>query len=100
MKSKRNIVKIFTVILVVFLSLSLFANNIAFVESIHHDCTGEDCAVCLYINACHNILKAIFLAVFGTALLSVILAKIKTFMKNTGVSVLSNPVFAKVKLSN
>lgn len=96
----KSIMKLLTVLAVLLISFSLVVSSIAVVEGINHNCTGEDCQVCLYINSCHNIFKALLFTGLQAVLLNVLILKIRLFSESLFSLKISNPVFMKVKLSN
>lgn len=96
----KSIIKLLTVLAVLLISFSLVVSSIAVVEGINHNCTGEDCQVCLYINSCRNIFKALLFTLLQAVFLNVLILKIRLFSESLFSLKISNPVFMKVKLSN
>lgn len=61
--------KLFAVILIAVLSLSVIISSAYVISEADHNCTGADCEICLTVSLCRNTLKVISLGIISFALL-------------------------------
>lgn len=67
----------------------------------HHDCTGEDCAVCMQISFCESVLRTLSqsaAAIFAAGAVVCLIVSV-SFAAKKGLSV-DSPVSLRVKLSD
>lgn len=65
-----------------------------------HECCGEDCPVCAFINICENVIKALGVVFAVVLLTGAILFVLSRFRNRMGFCRVVSPVYLKVKLSN
>ncbi len=95
-KAKRAAVATAIVLLFAMLFSVLFI-----VHETGHKCTGEDCHVCMKIDACENALKNITGAVAAAAALAVVCyVFVRSLLPVHNFCAASSPVTLKVKLSD
>lgn len=98
MRRTRLMALLFGVLLITVLLSSVV---IAAVEA-EHECTGEHCPVCHWIDVCENALKQlsfVLVAAFATAMF-LRLVPLCAVWRRAGPGIRFNPVTLKVKLSN
>jgi hypothetical protein len=69
------------IVLVVF-SLVIFCSSAFIITHTNHDCTGEDCSVCMELAKCHKTLNALGTAVTGGLHLSVMMFALAVAIKH------------------
>ncbi|MBQ4247257.1 MAG: hypothetical protein II703_01540 [Ruminococcus sp.] len=95
-KAKRAAVVTALVLIVAMLFSVLFIAHEA-----EHECTGENCQVCMKISACENALKNITGAVAAAAALGVVCyVFVRTLLPIHSFCAASSPITLKVKLSD
>lgn len=68
--SKKRVVS--WIVLIVF-SFVIFCSSCFIITHADHDCTGEDCSVCMELAECHNALNALGTAFIGGVNLAVVM---------------------------
>ncbi len=64
----KAVKKLFAVILIAVLSLSVIISSAYVISEADHNCSGADCEICLTVSLCRNILRGFSLAAFSFAL--------------------------------
>ncbi len=93
--------KMFALVLVVMVVLSILL-SVSFVShGTSHDCAGEDCRICAVMHKCAQMLEELLaVASFAVFLGAVIFTVSVAFVACRLTSAFKNPVSLKVKLSN
>jgi len=68
------------IVLVVF-SLVIFCSSAFIITHTNHDCTGDDCSVCMELAECHKTLNTLGTAVAGALQFTLILCFVTTLCK-------------------
>ena len=93
--------KLTAILMTVLLFLSVFGSVLCLAEHSHHECTGENCAVCVIIEQCNQHLRtvaAVAAAIFQLLVLCTAAAVI-TAPAFSGITA-ATPIRLKVKLLN
>ena len=83
------------------LALVLLFSALFIALEAHHDCQGDDCAICACISICQDLLRQLSVAalVLGLALLLNCTVRALAFTVRTAIT-FSTPITLKVKLSD
>lgn len=68
------------IVLLVF-SLVIFCSSAFIIVHADHDCTGEDCSICMELAECHKTLNTLGTAVAGTLQLTLMLCIVTALCK-------------------
>lgn len=93
--------RITAVILTVLISISITASYSYVIENVHHDCTKENCSVCMQISeALHFIASVKFIPVYGlfTLLIGILIYHVAGLKRSTCIN--RTLVSMKVELLN
>ena len=63
--------RVLTMLLAAVMALVMLSSAAYIAAESHHDCTGEDCAICHQIKACEELLKGIGLAAAAAVMAAV-----------------------------
>lgn len=64
--------RVLTMLLAAVMALVMLFSAAYIAAESHHDCTGEDCAICHQIKACEELLKGIGLAAAAAAVMAAV----------------------------
>jgi hypothetical protein len=87
--------------LALLLTIVLFSSMLFLGAEAHHECSGEDCPICLEMQSCENLLRSIVILA-GSILLTALLCRFASALhtaENTELAPITL-VSLKVKLSN
>ena len=89
------------VITAVVLIIAMLFSVLFIAHETWHECSGEDCRVCMKISVCENALKNITGAVTAAAALAAVcFVFVRTLVPTHSFYTVSSPVTLKVKLSD
>ena len=65
-----------------------------------HECSGEDCRICMIANLCENVLRYLLISSYAIAVLALSIILCRTFITIVSASLTATPIRLKVKLSD
>ena len=65
-----------------------------------HECSGEDCRICMVANLCDNALRYLFISASAIAVFDLSIIVYRIFITTVSVPLSATPVRLKVKLSD
>ena len=79
MTNNRN--RVFSWILLIVFAFVIFCSSCFIITHTYHDCTGEDCSICMELAECHKTLNALGTAITGGLHLSVMMFALAVAIK-------------------
>ena len=83
----------------IFMILSLLS-CVVIVGMGHHDCSGDDCQICCFINFCRDFAANFLSVCCAAAVTGILFISVRSAQKYIYSCLSSNPVYVKEKLSN